>query len=129
MEENQQQAFDAGETANSGQANSQPLPGKDIAIISYITIVGLIIAFVMNNDKKHPFAYYHIRQVVGLVLTGAAIWVIGIIPILGWLIAIIGSILMLIMWISGLINAINGKMQPMPILGKQYAKWFEGIGK
>jgi len=33
---------------------------KNIAIISYITIVGLIIAFVMNSDKKHellPITY------------------------------------------------------------------------
>jgi len=28
--------------------------GKTIAIIAYITIIGLIIAFVMNNDKKDP---------------------------------------------------------------------------
>lgn len=26
--------------------------GKNIAIIAYITIIGLIVAFVMNNDKK-----------------------------------------------------------------------------
>ena len=36
--------------------------GKNIAIISYITIIGLIIAFVMNNDKKDAFASYHIKQ-------------------------------------------------------------------
>lgn len=40
--------------------------GKTIAIISYITWIGTIIAFIMNNDKKNPFASFHIRQMVGL---------------------------------------------------------------
>lgn len=109
-------------------ADNSAVPGKDIAIISYITIIGLIIAFVMNSDKKEPFAYYHIRQVTGLAVTALALWVIGIIPILGWLVVILGSICLLIMWIMGLINAINGKEEPVPILGKKYEEWFKGIG-
>mgnify|MGYP001488690216 CR=1 FL=1 len=28
---------------------------KRIAIISYITVIGLMIAFVMNNEKKHSY--------------------------------------------------------------------------
>ncbi|MEO6949417.1 MAG: hypothetical protein ABI123_07305 [Ginsengibacter sp.] len=103
--------------------------GKDIAIISYITIIGLVIAFIMNSEKKASFAYYHIRQVTGLAVTGLALWIIGIIPILGWLILIVGSFCLLIMWIMGLMNAINGKEAPVPILGKKYEEWFKGIGK
>lgn len=34
--------------------------GKTIAIISYITVIGLIIALILNNDKKNLFAAYHI---------------------------------------------------------------------
>ncbi len=45
---------------------------KKIAIIAYITIIGLIIAYVMNNDKKLPFASYHIRQSLGLGVTALA---------------------------------------------------------
>lgn len=51
--------------------------GKNIAIIAYITIIGLIIAFVMNNDKKDAFASYHIKQSLGLAVTGLALGVIG----------------------------------------------------
>jgi len=40
--------------------------GKTIAIIAYITIFGLLIAFLMNNDKKNSFASYHLRQSLGL---------------------------------------------------------------
>ena len=47
--------------------------GKNIAIIAYITIIGLIIAYVMNNDKKDAFATYHIKQSLGLAATGLAL--------------------------------------------------------
>ncbi|MBF8150289.1 hypothetical protein ITJ86_10305 [Winogradskyella sp. F6397] len=101
--------------------------GKTIAIIAYLTIIGLIIAFVMNNDKKDAFVKYHITQSLGLALTGLALGIIGIIPIIGWLINIIGIFILLYMWIMGLINAINDKKQPVPLLGKKYEVWFKNI--
>ena len=100
---------------------------KRIAVIAYITFIGLIIAFVMNNDKKQDFASYHIRQSLGLCITGLALGVIGLIPILGWIINIIGIFVLLYMWIMGLMNAINEKEKPTPILGKKYEEWFKGI--
>ena len=101
--------------------------GKNIAIIAYITIIGLIIAFVMNNERKEPFASFHIKQSLGLALTGLALGVIGIIPILGWIINIIGIFVLLYMWIMGLMNAINGKESAVPFLGEKYKEWVKNI--
>ncbi len=101
--------------------------GKNIAIIAYITLIGLIIAFVMNNDKKNPFANYHIRQSVGLMCTALALSLVNIIPILGWVIALVGSIALIAFWVMGLLNAVNGKEAPIPLLGDLYNKWFAGI--
>lgn len=101
--------------------------GKSTAIIAHITLIGLIIAFILNNDKKNTFSAYHIRQVLGLAVTGLALMAISIIPVLGWLMAMLGYILLLIMWVAGIINAVNGKEKPMPVLGKQYMQWFKGV--
>ncbi len=101
--------------------------GKTIAIIAYITFIGLIIAFVLNIEKKNSFALYHIRQSLGLVLTALVLGIINIIPILGWVISIIGSIILLIMWISGLISALNGKEKPVFLLGEKFQEWFRDI--
>jgi uncharacterized membrane protein len=101
--------------------------GKNNAIIAYITIIGLVIAFVMNSEKKNAFASFHIRQSLGLALTALALSVIGIIPVLGWLISFIGFFAILILWISGLINAVNSKEKPLPLLGKKYEEWFKNI--
>lgn len=100
---------------------------KNIAIIAYITIVGLIIAFVMNSDKKAVFSTYHIKQSLGLGLTGLALWVVGMVPVLGWIISILGSFVLLYLWIMGLVNAINGKQKPVPFIGEKYEKWFKNI--
>lgn len=101
--------------------------GKTTAIIAYITIIGLIIAFVMNNEKKNAFASYHIRQSLGLALTALALTLINVIPILGWIISFLGFLFILYLWIMGLMNAINLKEKPLPILGEKYEEWFKSI--
>jgi uncharacterized membrane protein len=100
---------------------------KNIAIIAYITVIGLIIAFVMNNDKKAVFSTYHIKQSLGLAGTGLALFVVGMVPILGWFISFFGSLVLLYLWIMGLMNAINGKQKPVPWLGEKYEEWFKNI--
>lgn len=101
--------------------------GKTTAIIAYITFIGLIIAFVMNNEKKNAFASYHIRQSLGLALTALALSLINIIPVLGWIISFLGFFLIVYLWIMGLINAINLKENPLPLLGEKYEKWFKDV--
>jgi uncharacterized membrane protein len=101
--------------------------GKNAAIIAYLTLIGLIVAFVMNNDKKNAFSTYHIRQSLGLMCTSLALVVINVIPFLGWVISIMGFIVLLVLWVIGLMNAINGKEKSIPLLGSHYNKWFANI--
>lgn len=105
----------------------QTSDNKNIAIIAYITIIGLIIAYVMNNEKKDAFASFHIKQSTGLALTGLALGMIGMIPILGWIINILGIFVLLYMWIVGIMNAVNGKESVVPILGNKYKEWFKNL--
>ncbi len=107
--------------------NTETSEGKTTAIIAYITFIGLIIAFVTNNEKKNKFVQYHIRQSLGLAITGLVLGAIGMIPILGWIINILGFFVMVYMWVMGLMNAINEKQRPIPILGKKYEEWFKNI--
>lgn len=101
--------------------------GKSTAIIAYITLIGLVIAFVQNAEKKNAFANFHIRQSLGLMCTGLVLGLMNIIPFLGWMISIVGMLALLILWIIGLSNAINGKEVPLPVVGNLYCKWLSGI--
>jgi len=68
-----------------------------------------------------------LRQSSGLALTAVALLMIGIIPILGWIISFLGFFVLLFLWIVGIINAVNGKEKPVPILGKKFKEWFKDI--
>ncbi|PPL02239.1 DUF4870 domain-containing protein [Parapedobacter indicus] len=113
---------------NSQQSDAvEQQPDKSIAIIAYITLIGLIAAFVMNNEKKQPFAAYHIRQSLGIMLTGLALGMINIIPILGWVVCIVGVIFLFVCWVMGLIAALNGQEKAVPVVGKYYQEWFKSV--
>lgn len=108
---------------NTGTINE----GKTIAIISYITIIGTIIAFIMNNNKHNSFAAFHIRQAIGLALLGIAVSILRNYISLG----IVGNILgigVLVLFVIGLIGAIQGEEKKIPLLGDQFQEWFRNIG-
>lgn len=106
------------ETVKSHQGDST------MGVIAYITVIGLIIAFISNQDKKDPFIQYHVRQSLGLFVTGLALSFVNIIPVLGWVISVLGMFFMIFLWVMGLINAINKNQKPVPILGEKYEEWF-----
>jgi len=115
------------EASASEAKHSGTEEGKTIAIISYITWIGLLIAFIMNNEKKNEFARFHIRQSLMLVLAGIALGIIFAIPILGWIAGFVGWIALFVFWIMGLIGAVNGEKKEVPIIGKYAQDWFKGL--
>jgi uncharacterized membrane protein len=101
---------------------------KTVAIVSYLTLIGFIAAIIIHNNKKTKLGAFHLRQMLGFMLTWIAVVICGMvlafIPILGW-IAIFGLwVSMLVLWVMGLIAAINGQMKPLPVVGPLYQKWF-----
>ena len=98
-----------------------------IGIVSYITLIGLIVAFILNSTNKDPFASFHIRQSLGIFATSILISILAMIPFIGWVLAIVASLLILVMWIMGLISAVGGEMKPVPVLGEKFEEWFQAI--
>jgi uncharacterized membrane protein len=92
--------------------------GKTIAIISYITFIGLIIAYVMNSSKKNAFAEFHIGQSLRIVIAGLLNTVLSwILPSSLGIIVTIISLLLLVLIILGIVNAANRKTEPLPVIG------------
>jgi uncharacterized membrane protein len=108
-------------------------PGKTVAIISYCTLIGFIIAIVLNSDQKNKseLGVFHIRQSLGIFLTSFAVGFASIIlmfiPVLGWLLIMCAYVGVFIFWIMGLIAAINGEKKVIPLLGAFYQNLFKGI--
>ncbi len=108
---------------------------KTIAIVSYLTLIGWVVALVMHQNNKSSLGAFHLRQALGLFLTWIALWIVGlmlaIIPFIGWLIMVIilplGGIGILIFLILGIISAANEEEKPLPIVGDFYQKLLKGI--
>ena len=100
--------------------------GKTLAIVSYFTFIGLLIAVIMNLEKKNAFTYFHIRQMLGLIL----LLIISNVTeayIHSWL----GTILWVITfacWLFGLISAMQGQNKAVPLVGEYFQNWFANIG-
>ena len=101
---------------------------KTVAILSYLTLLGFIVAIVLNSNKKTKLGIFHLRQVLGFFLTliGVVVcqFVLIFIPILGWLAIFVLWCSMFVFWLMGFIAALKGQMTPMPIVGPMYQKWF-----
>lgn len=101
--------------------------GKTIAIISYITIIGTVIAFIMNNDKKNSFASFHIRQAVGIYLLFFVIRLLTRFETMGWIENIL-YFTALVFLVIGIVGAIQEEEKKIPFLGDQFQEWFKNIG-
>jgi uncharacterized membrane protein len=121
----------------STETNPTPTPtasgidGKTISIISYFTWVGWIIAFILYNSNKSQLAAFHIRQSLLLMILLVLAYIIQImlifIPFLGWAIICLLWIGLVVLWVLGLIAAINGQEKPMPVIGNLAQNIFSGI--
>ena len=104
--------------------------GRQNAIISYLTIIGVIVAFYLNNEpeKKSTFASFHIRQSLGLWLT---FWALGYIigSFDSWLVTSSFYLFFAVLFIYGFTNAVNRKAQSVPLVGDFYQKIFANFGK
>lgn len=101
---------------------------KTLAIISYITIIGWLIAFFQYKDKERdPFVTYHLKQSLGIAIIsfilGAAINIIvRIVPSLS--VVVYANIVILALWVLGIINAMNGRRKPVPVVGHMFENKF-----
>ncbi len=97
--------------------------GKPAAVWSYLTFVGLLIAFSMNGESKNPFAAFHIRQALGLNI----LYVLLMVP-MGFFNNLYISVPLFLsffaLWLFGIISAFQGKTQPVPLLGELFQKAF-----
>lgn len=104
------------------------MDNKTLSMISYITIIGWLIAYVVGKDRLDAFSKYHLRQSLGLVLISLVLNILSIsVSVLGMVFDIVG-ILTLILMIIGIVNAANNQIKPLPFIGKFFEDKFSFIG-
>ncbi len=95
--------------------SQQPQQNTAMAVIAYI----LFFVPLLTDAKNDPFVKFHVKQSLVLLLSWFLAAIIssisvGIIGWIGWVL----NISILILWVMGIINAVNGKQEHLPIIGK-----------
>lgn len=98
---------------------------KATNIVAYITLVGWCLAYFVGDRHNSRF---HLNQALVLnlfflvlrVASSVAGWLLGWIPLVGWLVMLALNLVSLagfVLWIVGLVYAVQDKEQPVPLLG------------
>jgi uncharacterized membrane protein len=99
---------------------------KTMAVLAYILF---FIPLLTGEYKNSPFLKFHTNQgtvlFIAAVIYGIAYGILSIIlafiPIIGWILILLLGLLSLgfvVFCIIGILNAVNGKLKELPIIGK-----------
>lgn len=85
-----------------------------IAAIGYLGILCLV-PLILKKDSA--FAQHHGKQGLVLLIAWIVLWIGNVIPVLGQIVWMLGSIALIILMILGSVNALQGRLWQMPVLG------------
>ena len=84
--------------------------------LAYITIIPAIVFLVLAPYNTRPFIKFHAFQCLGLALAWLVVSIIGVIPVLGWLVWAFGSLALLVIWILCIVRASQGSYLQLPVI-------------
>jgi uncharacterized membrane protein len=98
---------------------------KTKSIVAHITLIGWIIALVMNQTDKGPNTSFYLRQNLGLYIIAIAGSIVGMLTLS--IISTVVSIAVLVLWVLSLVGALSGEQKATPGLGDMFQQWFKAI--
>jgi uncharacterized membrane protein len=94
-----------------------PKDVQDNKVMAALSYIGLLVLIPLLAKKESKFAQEHAKQGLALIIAWVILWVVGIIPILGWIVGFFGSIILLILNVIALIKALMGQFWEIPVIG------------
>ena len=89
---------------------------KTYAIICYCTLIGWIISLVQvssTQGEERKFTAFHLRQMLILMLVGAAVSIVDtilfFIPVIGVILINVISIVLFLIWLMLIFSAVQGE--------------------
>ncbi len=87
-----------------------------LSALCYLNFIFIIIALLLEPNSK--FLRYHVNQSLVLTIFGLACGVIAIIPLIGWILSIVGAIAYVVFTIIGIVHSIKRCAKDLPLIGK-----------
>ena len=101
---------------NAAQATTG-LSDTAAGVLAYITIIPAIIFLLVEPYNRNPKIKFHAWQCIGLMCGWLACSIILVIPILGWIVGLLGDITLFVLWIMCVVKASSGGRFVLPVIG------------
>lgn len=88
---------------------------KVLACLSYI---GLLFLVPLLAKKDSKFAQEHAKQGLVLCIVYVALLIVGVVPVIGWLLGFFGSLALLVVDLIALVKCLQGTFWEVPLVGK-----------
>jgi len=103
---------------------------KTLGILSYITIIGWAISYVKNNPKDE-YVSFHVRQSLGIIILSLALYipymiVAMVVPSIAMIFSLV-YLVILVLWIIGLMGALNNQKKLIPVVGEKIQSILKSI--
>ena len=85
--------------------------------LAYITIIPAIVFLVLEPYNKNPFIRFHSFQCLALAVCWVCVSIIMAIPVLGWIIGVLGLLVLFCSWILCIVKAYSGVRFKLPVIG------------
>ncbi len=109
------------------------MSNKTISIVSYLSIIGWVIAYISykNANNNSSLCRYHLKQGLGVSIISIVINIIltivaSISPSIAGILSLAGLVV-IILWVFGIINAVNEQEKPVPVIGGRFENTFHFI--
>ncbi len=117
-----------GKAAAAGGGGAAPAASGGLAdnvagALAYVTIIPAIIFLVMAPYNQNKFIRFHAFQCLLMGAASIALNIIMIIPILGWIIGLVGILALFVGWILCIVKAYGNEKFKLPLIG-DYAEKF-----
>jgi uncharacterized membrane protein len=86
--------------------------------IAYLTIIPAIIFLLLEPYNRRPFVRFHSYQSIAFCVVALVIHlVLGVIPVLGWIVGAFVSLAFFVLWLVTLFKASKGNWFKLPLIG------------
>ena len=100
------------------EPNQSGLSDNAAGALAYVTIIPAIIFLIVEPFNKNPYVRFHSWQSIFLGIAAFAVnIVLGVIPVIGWVIIPFVNLVLLVIWVYVLIKALNGQRFKFPLIG------------
>ncbi len=104
------------ENKDLGKTSTGMQPNLEALLCYLLGVITGIVFYIVEKDNK--FVRFHAMQ---SIVTFGAIWVasfvLGFIPVLGWIVAGLLGLVSLVLWIVLMIKAFQGEKFKLPVAG------------